>query len=74
MPAANEFVEQKIGSGGTPIGPRLRGSIFVPLGIGVVYEDGQGGYWMQRLARNADGTALLDENGNPALELQKVNI
>ena len=69
----NPFSPQQ-GSAGRTVGSRLTGSIFIPNGVGLIYQDSSGNFWQSRLAQNPDGSTLFDPNGIPTLELFQVNI
>jgi hypothetical protein len=73
MPGKSDWLEDKVSSNGTPTGPRLRGSMFVPPGMGLVFEASDGKLWQLRLAQDANGGTVYDENGQPTTELLQVN-
>lgn len=69
-----EYLDTQNGTAGSPVGPRLTASIFVPPGYNVVYESDAGTFWALRLARNADGTEFVGDDGKPTMELIQVRI
>jgi hypothetical protein len=73
MNGSDLFSTQPTTAGGVA-GPRLDGTLFVPVGMGVAFKDTNGNFWQQRLAINTDGTTVFDENGFPTLEVVQVNI
>lgn len=54
-----DWFDDQPGAGGIPAGPRLKASLFLPNGKGLVYIDSDGGFWQTQLVKNADGTATL---------------
>lgn len=73
MNGSDYFSAQPTTAGGYA-GPRLEGTLFVPVGMGVAFFDSNGNCWQQRMALNQDGTTVFDENGFPTLELVQVTI
>lgn len=72
-----EYFDAQQGSAGSPVGPRLNASLFVPPGYNVVFLSDATAterYWALRLARNSDGTEFVGTNGKPTLELIEVKI
>ncbi len=59
-------IEDKIGTSGTPLGIRLKSSVFVPFGMGVVFEGNNGDYYSLQLG--------YDEDNNPILKTVPVSI
>lgn len=72
-----QFINAKEGSNGSPLGPELAASMFVPAGYGIVFTRGDvtpNTYWQLRLALNADGTTFIGADGSPTVELIQVTI
>ena len=65
---------QQMGSAGRAIAARLLSSPFVPFGMGLVFDAGDGTFWQLRLAQNPDGTLYLGADGKPTIELVQVTI
>lgn len=66
MANADDHFDTQPGSAGIPAGPRLKSSLFIPSGLGIVWTDANGNRWQQ--------TVVLDDNGNPTLQLQQVSV
>lgn len=73
MNGSDFFSQQPDGRGGYS-GPRLQGSLFIPAGMGVVFQDSSGLFWKQSLIVNADGTTWLDESGLPSIQVVQVTL
>jgi hypothetical protein len=73
----SQYLDAQEGTNGSPVGPLLTASIFVPPGYGVVFTRGDvvpATYWQLRLALNPDGTTFIGEDNKPTIELIQVNI
>lgn len=73
MNGSDFFDQQPDGRGGYS-GPRLQGSLFVPSGMGIIFQDSNGLYWQLRLAQNADGTTFFGTDSRPTPELIQVTL
>lgn len=69
---AGDWLDVQQGASGSPQGPRLRGPMFVPVGLGVVFADDQGRFWQWSLALNSDGSVFYGEDGKPTVQLNQV--
>lgn len=68
----SDFIDVQNGSGGGPVGPKILGSIFIPFGMGAVFNSGDGRFWQLRLAQNPDGTLFIGGDAKPTIELIEV--
>lgn len=73
MNGSDFFDQQPDGRGGYS-GPRLQGSLFIPAGMGLVFQDSNGAFWKQSLVTNDDGTTWFDENGLPSIQVVQVTL
>ena len=71
MNGSDYFDNQPDGRGGVA-GPRAQGPLFFNLGDGIVLIDTSGNRWQLSLARNADGTTFIGDDGRPTIELIQV--
>ncbi len=70
----NNYLDVEYGASGSPQCLKLKTSIVVPSGVGIIWKSSDGKYWQERQALNADGSTFYDENGKPTLEINQVTL
>lgn len=66
MAETPDFFDVQIGSAGRAVGPKLRASLFIPSGMGLVWQDTNGTWWQE--------TFVIDESGQGTTQLFPITL